>query len=84
MSVSNYGSVEPQDQCLMYYKYFKSRPSVHDIKRKLANRYVVDDKPVCDEYSICFNVSNVDDSSKDSTLKPIVNKGNIILILKQY
>lgn len=64
-----------EDECSTYYKNLKSNESFTHIENQLNKRYIVDTKPICNAYSICYNVTYKSFDTGFISMKQSINKG---------
>lgn len=80
MDICNYDNKstdeEVVDQCLTYYNdVMNSKGSFVDIVSKLAERYVVDEKPICHVRSICYKITDDGGYIRQNAKSVTINKG---------
>lgn len=66
-----------EDDCSMYYDGVKTDNLFPDIVQNLEQRYIVDEKLICNAQNFCYNIMVGEIENEYSVLKPTVNKGKI-------
>lgn len=60
------------------YDYLKRRESIISIKDRLTEQYIVDEKPIRNEYTVCFKIASKENTDGYMSMKPSINKGETI------
>lgn len=78
--ISNYNKVNEdqlEDECSPYYNILNVREDsiIVNIIDQLTEQYTVDEKPICNAYSVCYNFASNDNHDGNISSKLYINKG---------
>lgn len=64
-----------EDECSANYNDLETRDSIINIKNRVAEQYIMEEKPILNAYTVCYNITNKDIDYKYISAQPSINKG---------
>lgn len=79
--ISSYDKVVKKDEdqredgCSAYYNDLETRESIINIRDRIAEQYIMEQKPILNAYTVCYNITNKDIDYRYISVQPSINKG---------